>query len=113
MSDTAAGAGPLPGTQSRSSWQIGYQRKPIRARDFGWPLRAVRRLDLRDVAAGAGDIRADLPPGAPVAEEASPFRRSGPGGDPLAGRNILADLAGGIGRQVATEAAGCADRQER
>jgi hypothetical protein len=68
--------------------------------------RAVRRLDLRDVAAGAGDIRADLPPGAPVAGEAGPFRRSGPGGDPLAGRNILADLAGGIGRQVAKEAAG-------
>jgi hypothetical protein len=66
--------------------------------------RPVRRLELRDVTADAGELRADLPPGLPIVEEDDPVGRFREGHPPPSASLIQA-AASAAGRLAATEAA--------
>ena len=63
----------------------------------------VRRYELRDVTADAGEFRADLPPGLPTVEEEDPVRRFRDGHPPPS-INLVQATASAVGRQVAKEA---------
>jgi len=65
--------------------------------------RPVRRYELRDITAGTGDFRVDIPPGLPTVEETSPFGDIRDGGPPQQ-INIPLKVASVVARQVATEA---------
>jgi hypothetical protein len=67
----------------------------------------VRRYELRDVTAEAGEFRADLPPGLPTVEEEDPVRRFRDGHPPPS-INIFQAAASAVGRQVAKEASNVA-----
>jgi hypothetical protein len=67
----------------------------------------VRRYELRDITADAGEFRADLPPGLPTVEEEDPVRRFRDGHRPPS-INIFQTAASAVGRQVAKEAANAA-----
>ena len=61
----------------------------------------VRRDELRDITAAAGDFSVDIPPGLPVSGETGP---AGPSG-PVQPASILLQVAGILARQAATETA--------
>jgi hypothetical protein len=67
----------------------------------------VRRCELRDITTGAGEFRAELPPGLPIVEEDDPVRRFRDGHPPPS-INIFQTAASALGRQVAQEAANAA-----
>ncbi len=61
----------------------------------------VRRDELRDITAAAGDFSVDIPPGLPVSGETGP---SGPSGSAQPA-SIPLQVAGILARQAATETA--------
>jgi hypothetical protein len=67
----------------------------------------VRRYELRDITAEAGEFRADLPPGLPIVDEGDPVRRFRDGHPPPS-INLVQAAASAVGRQVAKEAANAA-----
>lgn len=74
--------------------------------------RPVRRFELRDISAEAGEFRADLPPGLPIVAEDDPVRRFRDGHPPPS-INLFRSAAGAVGRQVAKETANAARNLRR
>jgi hypothetical protein len=69
--------------------------------------RPVRRFELQDISAEAGEFRADLPPGLPVVAEDDPVRRFRDGHPPPS-INLFHSAASAVGRQAAKEAVNAA-----